>query len=42
MQLLHAIPNSWKNDLSDAKENIHNLILQDHQFNKKTPHAFSK
>ena len=28
MQLLHAIPKSWKNDLSDVKENIHNLILQ--------------
>ena len=28
MQLLHAIPKSWKNELSDVKENIHNLILQ--------------
>ena len=28
MQLLHAIPKSWKNDLSDVRENIHNLILQ--------------
>ena len=25
IQLLHAIPKSWKIDLSDVKENIHNL-----------------
>ena len=29
-QLLHAIPKSWKDDLSDVKENIHKLIFQDH------------
>ena len=30
MQLLHAIPKSWKEDLSNVKENIQNLIIQDH------------
>ena len=30
MQLLYAIPKSWKEDLSKVKENIHNLIIQDH------------
>ena len=27
-QLLHAIHKSWKNDLSDVKQNIHNLVFQ--------------
>ena len=27
MQLLHAIPKSWKEDLSNLKENIDNLII---------------
>ena len=35
MQLLHAIPKSWKKDLSDVKENIHNLIIQDHHIIRK-------
>ena len=30
MQLLHAVFKSWKEDLSKVKENIHNLIIQDH------------
>ena len=30
MQILHAVPKSWKNDLSDVKGNIHNLVIQDH------------
>ena len=30
MQLLHAIPKTWKEDLPDVKENIHNLIIHDH------------
>ena len=34
MELLHAIPKSWKNDLSDVK-NIHNLIFQDHHLLRK-------
>ena len=40
MQLLHVIPKSWKNNLSDVKENIHNLVFQDH--NTKTSHVISK
>ena len=35
MQLLHAIPKSWKNDLSDVKENIDNLVIQDHHMIRK-------
>ena len=35
MQLLHAIPKSWKKDLSDVKENIDNLIIQDHHIIRK-------
>ena len=42
MQLLHAIPKSCKKDLSDVKDNVHNLIIQDHHIIKKTPHVFSK
>ena len=30
MQILHVVPKSWKNDLSDVKGNIHNLVIQDH------------
>ena len=35
MQLLHVIPKSWKKDLSDVEENIHNLIIQDHHIIRK-------
>ena len=35
MQLLHAIPKSWKEELSNVKENIHNLIIQDHHIIRK-------
>ena len=35
MQLLHAIPKSWKENLSNVKENIHNLIIQDYHIIKK-------
>ena len=35
MQLLHAVPKSWKNDLSDVKENINNLVFHDHHLIKK-------
>ena len=35
MQLLHAIPKSWKEDTSNVKENIHNLIIQDHHIIRK-------
>ena len=35
MQLLHAIPKSWKNDLSHVKENIHNLVIQIHHIIRK-------
>ena len=35
VQLLHAIPKSGKKDLSDVKENIHNLIIQDHHIIRK-------
>ena len=35
MQLFYAIPKSWINDLSDVKENIHNLIFQDHHLLRK-------
>ena len=34
-QLLHAIPKSWKNDLSDVKENIDNLVIPDHHIIRK-------
>ena len=30
MQLLHAITKSSKEDLSDVKKNIHNLVFQGH------------
>ena len=36
MQLLHAIPKSWKNVLFDVKENIHDLVIQDRHLIKKT------
>ena len=35
MQLLHAIFKSWKNYLSNIKENVHNLLIQDHHVKKK-------
>ena len=35
MQLLHAIPKSCKKDLSDIKENVHNVIIQDHHIIRK-------
>ena len=35
MHLLHAIPKSWKEDLSEVKENIHNLIIQDDHIIRK-------
>ena len=35
MQLLHAIFKSWKEDLFKVKENIHNLIIQDHHIIRK-------
>ena len=35
MQLLHAIPKSWKNDLSHVKKNIHNLVIQIHHIIRK-------
>ena len=35
MQLLHAIPKSWKENLSNVKENIRNLIIQDYHIIKK-------
>ena len=30
MQLLHAVPKLWKEDLSNVKANINNLIIQVH------------
>ena len=39
MQLLHAIPKSWKNVLFDVKENIHDLVIQDRHLIKK-PHMY--
>ena len=35
MQLLHAIPKSWKNYFSPVKENIHHLVIQDHVIRKQ-------
>ena len=35
MQLLYAIPKSWKEDISKVKENIHNLIIQGHHIIRK-------
>ena len=35
MPSLHAIPKSWKKDLSDVRENVHNLILHDHHIIRK-------
>ena len=35
MQLLHAISKSWKEDLSNIKDSIHNLIIQDHHIIRK-------
>ena len=35
MQLLHAIHKSWKEDLCNVKENIHNLIIQDRHVIRK-------
>ena len=35
MHLLHVIPKSWKEDLSEVKENIHNLIIQDDHIIRK-------
>ena len=40
MQLLHAIPKSWKNDISEVKENIDNLVIQDHHIIRKHPIHF--
>ena len=40
MQLLHAIPKSWKNDISEVKENIDNLVIQDHHIIRKHPMHF--
>ena len=34
-QLLHAIPKSWKKDLSDVRDNIHNLVIQHHHIIRK-------
>ena len=42
MQLLHAIPKSWKNDLSDVKENIHNLVIQSHHIRKHHMHFLNR
>ena len=39
MQLLHAIPKSWKEDLSNVKKNLHNLIIQDHHI-MRTHHMY--
>ena len=36
MQLLHAIPKSWKNNLSDIN------AFSASSFNNKTPHVSSK
>ena len=30
MQLLHTIPQSWKEDISNVRENIHNMVIHDH------------
>ena len=35
MQLLHGIPKSWKSDFSDVKENIRNLVIQNHHIIRK-------
>ena len=35
MQLLHAITKSWKKDTSAAKENIINLVIQNHHLIRK-------
>lgn len=35
MQLLHAIPESWENDLSTVIENIHNLVIHNHHLIRK-------
>ena len=35
VQLLHVIPKSWKNDLTDVKKNIHNLVIQDYNIIRK-------
>ena len=35
MQLLHAIPKSWKKDLSAVKENTDNLVTQDQYLIRK-------
>ena len=34
-QYINHIPKSWKNDLSDVKENIDNLVIQDHHIIRK-------
>ena len=34
-KLLHTISKSWKNNHSDVKENIHNLVFQDHYLIRK-------
>ena len=39
MQLLYAIPKSWKEDLSKVKENIG---YSRPSYNKKRPYVFSK
>ena len=35
MQLLHVVPKSWKNNLSDMKENTHNMVFQAHHLIRK-------
>ena len=35
MEVLHAIPKSWKTNLSAVKENIDNLVNQDHHLVRK-------
>ena len=41
MQLLHATNESLKKDLTVVKENISNLVAQDHHLRRKTSHSFS-
>ena len=35
MQLLQAVPKSWKKGLPDVKQNVHSLIIQDHHIIRK-------
>ena len=32
---MHAIPESWNNDLSDVVGNIHNIVFQEHHLIRK-------